>query len=678
MRTLVIYTFHEKNGNVEYFMKHGLYPDPNIDWMFVINDPNLQIELPLEAKVINRENVGHDFGAWGVGLTSVEDQEYDRYILINSSVRGPFYPKWCHERRWVESLIALICDDVHLAGTSIGYWNGQPHVQSMVLCFDKIALEIGIEFSIFESNPGKMERIDVCMNKEVGFSKAVLDAGYNIGCFLSAFDGWDFRQEKDTFQQLITYFDQQYFGMTIHPYEVLFAKVAADATLGSESRALVEKYTAWHRIPELISMGQNITTNDGWMDVEFPDGWDYRTYLALNPDVHKKYGFDLVSARKHWVTSGIREKRRYRHRGADPKLFDPEGYLRRNPDLGSMTTAADLWCHYIRHGYLEGRRYSENSRLPASGYYLVDLNPQLFCGLVNQLYGLFHAIVIGNLTRRHVVASGFYPNYNETGTVSLGDILDLPTMNRTLQKLFGIQVYDIADPIFDDVNDRENGWTLAVVPGITLTSYVESMSAGYLEKMVADLSCDTATYCNLGFCFSTRAFRYAPSTNVRKMLANAAQCLAFHQDLHLKVKQWQEDLHLTDYVAVHFRLEDDMLNHLFKREDEREQYALQLLNVYKDLLEPHKDRQIFLATGLVKSPNSYNWVPDKLREEFPGIVLRDHDREDGREINAIVDFLLCLKATDFIGYSRSTFSELLGDLFSASGKSSLLIQAGLP
>lgn len=683
-RTLVIYTFHEKNNNVDFFVKNALYADPNVSWMFVINHPTLTVELPSSMTnnihIINRENIGHDFGAWGIGLSSIDTDQYDKYILINSSVRGPFYPKWSQERKWILSLTRLLTGDIHLAGTSIGYWNGQPHVQSMVLCFDKIGLEIAFEQDIFTSNPIHMERIDVCMNKEVGFSKAIIEAGYNIGCLLSAFDGWDFRKEKDTFNQLITYFDQQYFGMTIHPYEVLFAKIPADASLGSESRLIAEKYTSWQRIPELLAMGQEITSKQNWVSFPFPDEWDYRTYLALNPDVHTKYGFNMASARKHWVTSGIREKRRYRHRGADPNLFDGEGYLRRNPDLGSMTETSDLWCHYVRHGYLEGRKYSDKSRLPVSGYYLVDLNPQLFCGLVNQLYGLFHAIVIGNLVRRNIVVSGFYPNYNDSETISISTVLNLPTMNLTLKKLFGIQIYDISDPIFDQPNLQEDGWVLAKVPGITLTSYVESMSSGYLEKMVADLSADTEPYCNLGFCFSTRAFRYAPSTNVRKMLADASQSIVFHQDILEKLREWQHDLKLQpqDYVAVHFRLEDDMLNHLFKKPDEREQYAKQLLNIYKNLLEPYKDRQIFLATGLVKNPNSYNWVPEKLKEEFPGITLRLHDKENGREINAIIDLLLCLEATDFIGYSRSTFSELISDRFAATNKYSLLIQAGLP
>lgn len=98
--TLVLYTFHEYNDNVEHFIRNGFVKKDNIDFLFIVNDPSFGRSLPGETLV--RENIGKDFGAWKDGvLHNGNLNKYDKFVFLNCSVRGPFLPPYV-EKSWVE------------------------------------------------------------------------------------------------------------------------------------------------------------------------------------------------------------------------------------------------------------------------------------------------------------------------------------------------------------------------------------------------------------------------------------------------------------------------------------------------------------------------------------------------------------------------------------------------
>ena len=89
MKTLVIYVTHVINENVKYFLGNGgIIEDKNINYLIVLNGPDLKIDNKWEnVRVINRKNVGHDFGGWSHGLFKCGEDiwKYERYIFINST-----------------------------------------------------------------------------------------------------------------------------------------------------------------------------------------------------------------------------------------------------------------------------------------------------------------------------------------------------------------------------------------------------------------------------------------------------------------------------------------------------------------------------------------------------------------------------------------------------------------
>jgi hypothetical protein len=68
------------------------------------------------------------------------NEVYDKFIMIDSSVRGPFLPRWSRSC-WTHSLVSLLGEKTKLVGTSLACLEGQrPHLQSHILATDKTGL----------------------------------------------------------------------------------------------------------------------------------------------------------------------------------------------------------------------------------------------------------------------------------------------------------------------------------------------------------------------------------------------------------------------------------------------------------------------------------------------------------------------------------------------------------
>lgn len=222
-RTVVIYTFHEVNENVRFFLKHGLFKSNLIDFVVVCNG-NHQLEVPSYVTYLNRENVGHDFGGWSYAIHQLNLREkYQFFVCINSSVRGPFIPPWSPIKNWVWIFTRLLDYRTKLVGTSIGSHKYRLHIQSMVLVFDQIGLDIGLRLGIFEKNPVARERWDVIEQKEIGFSQAILTSGYRVRPIISAYYNANITAQ-DVIPNRIHLTNNSYYGTNLHPYELIFIK----------------------------------------------------------------------------------------------------------------------------------------------------------------------------------------------------------------------------------------------------------------------------------------------------------------------------------------------------------------------------------------------------------------------------------------------------------------------
>jgi hypothetical protein len=150
-----------------------------VDYVIIVNGDTKvtdfsRLMLP-NVWIARRENSCYDGGAIGEVLDeNPELWGYKYYVLINSSVRGPFLPRyWPASMSWTVAFTQLITDKVKLVGTTISC-ESQVHVQSMVLATDQLGLKVMQEEGAL-SCPASWE--DAVEGFEFGSTTAIFKRG---------------------------------------------------------------------------------------------------------------------------------------------------------------------------------------------------------------------------------------------------------------------------------------------------------------------------------------------------------------------------------------------------------------------------------------------------------------------------------------------------------------------
>jgi hypothetical protein len=199
MKTLVLYTCCEDNIRVQFFIKNGIFKADDVDFLFVINDKSLKLELPPYVMVINRENIGFDFGAWSYAALHDEMySKYDYFIFLNQSVVGPYYKDT--SKRWTDIFLSKLTNETRLVGSTINamcYGNSKnlhmAHIQSFAFCMNRETFLFLVGKGIFSTDLRFTEKIDVIHHCEISMSRFIIENNWNIGCHLKYYDGVDFR-----------------------------------------------------------------------------------------------------------------------------------------------------------------------------------------------------------------------------------------------------------------------------------------------------------------------------------------------------------------------------------------------------------------------------------------------------------------------------------------------------
>jgi hypothetical protein len=117
LRPLVLYTYAESDNareNLAFFVKNGLHG--SADFIFIFNGETSAADLlPDDApniKIIQRDNTCFDIGAMGEVLLKDDLWKgYKRFITMNASIRGPFFP--VHSAScWTDTFLGRITDKV--------------------------------------------------------------------------------------------------------------------------------------------------------------------------------------------------------------------------------------------------------------------------------------------------------------------------------------------------------------------------------------------------------------------------------------------------------------------------------------------------------------------------------------------------------------------------------------
>jgi hypothetical protein len=256
MKTVVIYCTHLLRDELKFFLNHGYFQSDDVDFHICFNgDFNTALyqvrtrELGLTNLTFHRrENLGFDFGCWSDLLLDLNlYDKYDYFIFLNSSCYGPFLPTYV-KQSWVDLFTSMLTEKIKLVGPTINYFHGQQHVQSYMLCMDKIGLQIGLEAGIF-SKTQHSSKETVIHQCEIVYGQKIMNKGYQITCMLSGY-----RPLLETPQQFVypygslmnwhegdPVYPKGYLDMDIHPYEVIFFKSNRGIT-----PEILQRYVAIH------------------------------------------------------------------------------------------------------------------------------------------------------------------------------------------------------------------------------------------------------------------------------------------------------------------------------------------------------------------------------------------------------------------------------------------------
>jgi hypothetical protein len=283
-------THSKAHGNLKYFIENAVQENDGVDYYFILQNVDNKIvnesELPLlpktNAHYIQHENVCYDFGTFGwflntytvgnpwINQTNIDDKQkkinitqYKYFIMINSSVRGPFFPpyylKFVADYKkefkksfyWYYVFTKRLNDKIKLTGCTISC-SPRPHVQSYVLVADFVGLTIllkpgahggSLSEGIFGCYPTKDH---YAMYSEEASSTRILDEGYMIDCLLTKYQTVNFKEPHNQRCNYNRgpYFDKEFEGGSLEPYEVIFVKYN-DVEYLRIPKARAERYERW-------------------------------------------------------------------------------------------------------------------------------------------------------------------------------------------------------------------------------------------------------------------------------------------------------------------------------------------------------------------------------------------------------------------------------------------------
>ncbi|KAK3935501.1 hypothetical protein QBC46DRAFT_397422 [Diplogelasinospora grovesii] len=267
-KPLVLYVYADSENaraNLEFFVQKGLHDAA--DFVFVFNGRTNATDLiPFLPNVwiVERENTCFDLGSIGEVLTKNDLwKKYKRFITMNASVRGPFFPMYSPSC-WTDVFLGRITDRVKLVGTTMNC-QPRPHVQSMLFATDDVGMSILLDPALATSVHSEdfgggvndpvgftpcFETLLKAVHSEIGITQLIRSQGYEVDVLLTAFHAAktpaSYCEENGNPDDIL--YDGQYFGTTVHPYETVFIKANRDI-----GPATLSAMTRWHLAREMSS-----------------------------------------------------------------------------------------------------------------------------------------------------------------------------------------------------------------------------------------------------------------------------------------------------------------------------------------------------------------------------------------------------------------------------------------
>ena len=180
---LCVFAHYDRDGWVDDYVVHYLAKlnDLDCEVVFVSNAPDIGSAGIARirdycSRIILRENMGYDFGAWRDGLASCGDlSRYDKVIFANDSVYGPL-----HDLGPIFRTMARGGAMVWGITDSLRYGR---HLQSYFLVFDRAVVLSDAFQGFWRALPDYRLKHVVIILCEVGLSRTLRRAGFALAAY---------------------------------------------------------------------------------------------------------------------------------------------------------------------------------------------------------------------------------------------------------------------------------------------------------------------------------------------------------------------------------------------------------------------------------------------------------------------------------------------------------------
>lgn len=254
--TLIVYVYSGNDplypDNLAFFLKHGVVHSHLVSYYIILQQggweghdyncnctvgcPDQQLkclcQCPFKVDqkdnivLVHHANACYDMGSFGE-LLKMQDSLlninlFNFFIIINSSVRGPFLPSYVSPSQWISALTSKLGPLVKLVGPAISCSGGKPHVQSYVVAFDRVGFEILFDAGVFSCYKTLSDDV---LYSEIGGSTAILQHGYNIDSLMIRYARVDWHTVKNCNAGYNPGPQFMYDGISQSPFETIFIKV---------------------------------------------------------------------------------------------------------------------------------------------------------------------------------------------------------------------------------------------------------------------------------------------------------------------------------------------------------------------------------------------------------------------------------------------------------------------
>ena len=264
-QVLVLYHYFEKDqsyiDNFSHFLRFGY--EPYLNYVIIVAG-SYTVDLPKASNIeyLFTQNENFDYGGYATAIKTLGfNDRYDRYIFVNSSVRGPFLPAYT-KSSWVQILLDMFDPGVGLVGTTISLIPSNhsvaklyyakygkmafnedilSHVQTTCYMLSKDSLRYLVSSGFYDITQSLSKDETVC-DYEIRLSQLLLAQGLNLKCILPEYNKYDYctltRDINSCSREGDCGFFNSYFGRTAHPYESIFIKTSRNTFSDSHLKQL--------------------------------------------------------------------------------------------------------------------------------------------------------------------------------------------------------------------------------------------------------------------------------------------------------------------------------------------------------------------------------------------------------------------------------------------------------